>query len=554
MKLLILALITGLLIPLGTVSALAEETDPTKQTEQTDQTEQTEATTPAEPAFPVFSEPSSKRGLQAENEYRVYYTGSGYLKTGWTKVKKAVYYFRPEATGGPRGSAVTGVQQIDGYSYYFDETGVLQTGWQTIGNKRYYFEPSGAPGTLGRMYIGLVKIGNSRYYFDEKGRMRSGWITCKNKKFFFTKGKKSKNYGAAYTGWHTISGAKYYFKANGVMKKSCWIGRKYYVDADGKMLKSCVTPDGYLVDAQGVRGKQANGFVRIGKKVYYYSNGQKAVGLKKIKGKRYYFKPNGVQVKKGLITVGANKYCIKDGVIQTGWVVYDGKRYYFKKNGKMATDTVVDGVSIGADGTPLNLKFSVLLIAGHGQGDIGARGVYGSTIYYEQNLTREFATLIQKQLKAIAPGISVTMYDQNYNCYQVMSGRSSGPKVDYKQYDYVLEVHFNATTDSLKDSTGDGRCKGVGMYVNSAKQNTAIDEQIVAAVAQAAGYPIWGGTRGISRAPLLYNARTAQGLGVSYGLLETAFIDDRDDMKVYTSKKKQMAKAVATAIRQYFGV
>ena len=50
----------------------------------------------------------------------------------------------------------------------------------------------------------------------------------------------------------------------------------------------------------------------------------------------------------------------------------------------------------------------------------------------------------------------------------------------------------------------------------------------------------------------LFNARICQELDVSYGLLETAFIDDGDDMKFYTANKTKMAKAVSDAIVKYF--
>ena len=77
---------------------------------------------------------------------------------------------------------------------------------------------------------------------------------------------------------------------------------------------------------------------------------------------------------------------------------------------------------------------------------------------------------------------------------------------------------------------------------------------LVHPAAQAAGLPIWGRGDGIFRSSGLLNARTCQGMNVPYGLLETAFIDDRDDMTLYNSRKKQMAKAVAVAIKDYFGL
>ena len=189
-------------------------------------------------------------------------------------------------------------------------------------------------------------------------------------------------------------------------------------------------------------------------------------------------------------------------------------------------------------------------MSGHGQGDAGAVGVYGSKTYYEYLLTREFASLIKQKLAAY-PTINVTLYNQNYDLYQVMSGKKSGPVPKLTDYDYILEVHFNATGYSAKDSKGDGQYKGVGMYVNSAKKNTAIDQQIVKAISRT-GFPIWGRGNGIFTSSGLFNAKTCQGKGVSYGLLETAFIDDRDDITFYNKNKVKMAEAAASAIASYF--
>ena len=112
----------------------------------------------------------------------------------------------------------------------------------------------------------------------------------------------------------------------------------------------------------------------------------------------------------------------------------------------------------------------------------------------------------------------------------------------------MLEVHFNAK-GSGKDPQGDGRYTGVGFYINSYKSKTTLEQKIISKI-NALGFPSWAG--GVLRSSTLFNARICQELGVSYGLLETAFIDDGDDMKFYTSKKSKMAKAVADAIIAYY--
>ena len=523
-----------------------------------------------------------KKGWVKEGKYYLYYSSSGKMYTGWKKIGKYVYYFRKKASGeSPVGSRMTGPQNIGKYTYYFNKKGVLLTGWQSINGGTYYFRSTGKLGKLGRMYTGLKTLNKKYYYFGTTGKVATGWTEVNGKKYYFSKSKVLGTRGSAYIGWKTIGKYRYYFDAEGVCCMNQWITTpkaKYYVDEKGRKLTNCITPDGYIVNSSGVRVKQASGWIKSDGEYYYYTSGKKAVGWKKIGGKYYYFDANGVR-QLGWVTVNGSKYYLKKYRL-TGWQIIDGKKYYCKSDGKMAVSTTVDGITLGADGvavTPVKNGTSVLLIAGHGQGDSGAVGTYGSTIYYEYKQTREFASLIYNELKSAGTKLTVTMYDQNYDCYQQnaqtlgskganISFTGSGAKKakvlsaiqkstvvpDFTQYDYVLEIHFNATAESNKDPKGDGKQKGIGMYINSYKAQSfsdyAIDRNIIAAVAKQTGFKVWGGGAGIFSSPTLFNAKTCQELGVSYGLLETAFIDDKDDMDFYNKNKAAMAKAVAGAI------
>ncbi len=516
------------------------------------------------------------KGWSKEGKYYLYYSSSGKAYTGWKKIGKYVYYFRKKQDGdAPAGSRMTGLQVIGKYTYYFNKKGVLLTGWRSISGEAYYFRTTGNPGKLGRMYTGFQKIGKTYYYFGTDGKAAAGWTTIKKKLYYFSKSKTLGTRGSAYTGWKKIGKYKYYFSSKGLRYTSRWISGKYYVDENGRLLTSCVTPDGYIVNSSGLKTKLASGWIKSGGKYYYYTSGKKATGWKKISGKYYYFDSSGVR-QKGWLTLNGAKYYLKNYRL-TGWQTIGGKKYYFKSNGKLAVNTTVDGYEIDADGVATKSAVSVLLIAGHGQGDVGAIGTYGSTTYYEYKKTREFATLIYNDLKSATSRLAVTMYDQNYDCYQQnaktlgsaganISFTGSGAKKakvlaaiqksstvpDFTQYDYVLEIHFNATAESSKDSKGDGTQKGIGMYINSYKAKTyssyAIDRSIVSAVAKQTGFAIWGRGNGIFKSDGLLNAKTCQELGVSYGLLETAFIDDKDDMTFYNKNKDAMAKAVAEAI------
>ena len=503
---------------------------------------------------------ATKRGwVKVDNYYR-YYNNFGRIAIGWHTIDGKDYYFRTTVQGkAPIGSRVTGFYKVGSYTYYFDKYGRLQTGWQTINNKNYYFQKSGALGSRGKMFVGFRKADtNYRFLFQTDGSVAIGWKEYNGNTYFFSNGKILGIRGRAMTGWKGIYGYRYYFTQNGILQKNCWIDNRYYVDEKGRMLTSTVTPDGYVVNENGEKQKKASGWKTIDGKTYYYVNGQKATGFQTISGTRYYFNSQGVQQKQTgwLNHSGNRKYFLRSGIVQTGWQTISGKVYYFSVvDGRMARSTTVNGVKIGADGVadklPTNVtKAKVLILSGHGQGDVGAVGVYGSKTYYEYQCTREFASLIKQKLAAY-PAINVTLYNQNYDLYQVMSGMKSGPIPKLTDYDYILEIHFNATAESGKDKKGDGKYKGVGMYVNSAKKNTTIDKKIVKAISNT-GFPIWGRGNGIFTSSGLFNAKTCQKKGVSYGLLETAFIDDKDDISFYNKNKDKMAAAAASAIVSYF--
>lgn len=86
------------------------------------------------------------------------------------------------------------------------------------------------------------------------------------------------------------------------------------------------------------------------------------------------------------------------------------------------------------------------------------------------------------------------------------------------------------------------------IYVTTAEKTVGVETKIVQAIA-AFGLK----NRGVKRTnfTVIYRAKAA---GVSSALLETCFIDDKDDMNIYSSKKVQIAAAVANAIASQFGI
>lgn len=171
----------------------------------------------------------------------------------------------------------------------------------------------------------------------------------------------------------------------------------------------------------------------------------------------------------------------------------------------------------------------ILLISGHGYGDPGAIGTYNGVKYREADLTREVVSALAAKLKGLA---DVTVYDQSRNAYTDYCNGSLKDRAKFENYDFVLEVHFNA----WKTDRGDGKNKGVEIF---AKSGSPIEGNIVKNIA-ALGFT----NRGVkSNSFAVIN--TARSKGVRAALLEVCFIDDADDMKLYLAKKNEIVDAIA---------
>ena len=498
---------------------------------------------------------------------------------GWkTKGKKTWYYMAGES-----GTVkAVGLQKIGSHYYYFNSSGLMQTGWVKTADGYRYFRTTGRTGKLGRMYRGgLQTIDGGLFCFDENGVLVTGFTKVGKYTYYFKPtGKPGKVGKAVVSKWVKYEGDKYYFGPKARMLRKKWVG-SYYVGKDGKRQKNTVTPDGYKLDSKGkkVSSKKVNGWVKLSKKWYYFDLKKKKFlksTFKKIDGKRYYLDEDGVRVKGWQTINGSRYYFSKKGVAQTGEVEIGGKYYYFSKKGKLQINKTVDGYTTNADGEitarPTSNRPKVLIAAGHGQGDSGA----ASSLGMEYLKTREFASMIYKNLKASGK-VDVTYYKDgstSYDMYQ-RNAAALGSITDYNtgikgngklkstvksrlkassacpdlwDYDYVLEVHFNATAESNKDIGGNGVCKGFGVYVNHLKSSNMkkIDNLFLTNVGKT-GFKLWG----LQLSAKLLNARICQELGVNYSLIETAFIDDADDMKFYNKNKEKMAAAISSAIDDY---
>lgn len=180
----------------------------------------------------------------------------------------------------------------------------------------------------------------------------------------------------------------------------------------------------------------------------------------------------------------------------------------------------------------MSKKLKILLIAGHGAGDPGACSNYGT----ESVETRR----VVNELKSIFNGYDVTVdvYPINRNAYADIGNGTL--QVNFANYDYVLEVHFNSAANVL--------ATGVEVWVTPIESGVTVEQFIVNKVS-ALGYP----NRGVKREDFRV-IRTAKNRGVSAALVETCFISNQGDMSRYNSNFSNVCNAIVEGVTEGFGI
>lgn len=178
---------------------------------------------------------------------------------------------------------------------------------------------------------------------------------------------------------------------------------------------------------------------------------------------------------------------------------------------------------------------NILLIAGHGAGDSGAVG----NGYKEADLTREVCKLLKPMLDNYA---NVAIADTNRNWYSYLS---NGGSFNFTEYDYVLEIHFNAV---VNDTNGDGKTTGTEIYITTSEKTHGVETNIVNGISS-----IGFKNRGVKSKNFTVISR-AKNQGVSSALLEVCFIDDKDDINLYQSRKTEIVQAIANGIINGFSL
>ena len=180
----------------------------------------------------------------------------------------------------------------------------------------------------------------------------------------------------------------------------------------------------------------------------------------------------------------------------------------------------------------------ILLIAGHG-GTPYDPGAVGSG-YTEAVETRRMANAVGPLLQAY--GFDVQLYDQSKDAYKVVTQGGSLPLTGVS---YVIEFHLNAAAN---DAAGNGVTTGTEIFVHTSEAGITVEQAILRRIA-ALGFK----NRGVKRSSGLAVLKHVFKRGVSHALIETCFIDDLDDMKLYGAKFAQIAQAIADGVAEGFG-
>lgn len=180
----------------------------------------------------------------------------------------------------------------------------------------------------------------------------------------------------------------------------------------------------------------------------------------------------------------------------------------------------------------------ILLIAGHG-GTPYDPGAVGNG-YTEAVETRRMANAVAPLLRTY--GFEAELYDQSEDAYKIVT---QGGSLPLSGVSYVLEFHLNAAAN---DAAGNGVTTGSEIWVHTNEQGVTVEQAILRRIA-ALGFK----NRGVKRSSSLAVLKHVFKRGISHALIETCFIDDRDDMELYGREFDAIARAIADGVAEGFG-
>ena len=193
--------------------------------------------------------------------------------------------------------------------------------------------------------------------------------------------------------------------------------------------------------------------------------------------------------------------------------------------------------------------FRMLVMAGHGRNQDGSwdPGAVGCG-YQEANLARELRDLIKAAADQAGVPCDVAPDRNHYSYFK------AGGQYDVSAYNYVLEIHFNASATA--DPSGDGIKKGSMVYIDQSEKRHSVEDAILSNLYSLGSRQAWDGVVVAQRqwpSGLMVQSRI-RAQGVSHAVLETCFVTDQDDMDWYLVNKSKIAQAIIAGIQQGFGL
>ena len=150
-----------------------------------------------------------------------------------------------------------------------------------------------------------------------------------------------------------------------------------------------------------------------------------------------------------------------------------------------------------------------------------------------------------KDALASFDGLTVDVYPTNKNAFEDGQGGSMAQQIYFANYDTVIEVHFNSAAGDL---TGDNRTTGTEVFCPTAETDTGMESMMMQNM-ERLGFR----NRGVKLKNWSVTAR-AKRAGCHACLLEVCFVDDADDMRLYTRSREKVAQAIADAVTEYHGL
>ncbi|MBR1413278.1 MAG: N-acetylmuramoyl-L-alanine amidase [Bacilli bacterium] len=177
------------------------------------------------------------------------------------------------------------------------------------------------------------------------------------------------------------------------------------------------------------------------------------------------------------------------------------------------------------------------------------RGVTASSGYAEEVETRKFAKSIQKALANAGIEADIAnelLSDDGSDCASFRNERvnntASFQSINWNDYSYVMELHFNASGNHT--ATGTTTCYSPGY------SRLSVDDEIISAVTKNTGY----GKIGCQDQPSGlddYKFFIDKGIPMTY--LETEFYDNGTAMNNFINKRDKIAEDITTVIVNNYG-